>query len=482
MVTVAEIVDLPGLRLSAVHLPAPDRSVRWVAASELPDPAPFLEGSELLLTTGLDTKAWRSQWDGYVARLADVPVAAIGIGTGLTHRTPPRGLVAGCERHGVNLIEVPHETAFVAVSRLTAELLEESEAKATRAAFDLQRRLTAAATRPDPTVSVVDTLARLMSGAACIMSADGELLVGPFGPERDALPRDQIVVEIARIRRQGLLAAASVAGIAVHPLGLTGRPSSYLAVLGSPTAGSRGAITTAVSLLGLIAEQERSRTESRRLIHDKAVRLLIDGDPTTAQLILEVQPAGFGLPSTVRILRATGADEQLDDARSQLDVLRVVAGGDGELCAAAPADRAERLAEQLAGSGLLVGVGQATALAEARASHHTAGLALAHATESTPVVPWERIRGEGPVTLIAPDTAAAFATSLLGALDPVQLATLRSFLRHHGAVLKVAEDLGIHRNTARNRLAAIETELGGSLDDPQLRVNAWIALQALLAH
>ncbi|WP_238173633.1 PucR family transcriptional regulator [Kribbella speibonae] len=475
----ADVLDQHQLRLTALHLPAPHEPVRWVATSELLDPGPFLEGSELLLTTGLETKGWRSEWDAYVGRLVEVCVAALGIGTGLTHARPPRSLVTACERHGLNLIEVPRGTTFVAISRQTAQLLEESEAKASRAGFELQRRLTAAATRPDPTVSILNTLARLLSGAACTLSTTGEVLAGPFGPE--SLPIDQIVVEIERIRRHGLRAAASVAGVAVQPLGLTGRPSAYLAALvpGPPTDGSRSAVTTAAALLSLIAQQERSRTESRRLLHAKVLQSLVEGDPGTAQLLLEIEPAGSRLAATIRMIRAAGTVQQLDDARSQLDSLGVVTAGDAELSAAAPADRAERVARQLVGSGLLVGLGETTTLADARTSHYTAGIALTQATEAVPYVPWEGILGEGLLTLIAPETAAAFASSLLGGLDLVQLTTLRSFLRHHGAVLKVADDLGIHRNTARNRLSAIETTIGGSLDDPQLRATAWLAIQAL---
>ncbi|WP_235654130.1 helix-turn-helix domain-containing protein [Mycolicibacterium houstonense] len=44
---------------------------------------------------------------------------------------------------------------------------------------------------------------------------------------------------------------------------------------------------------------------------------------------------------------------------------------------------------------------------------------------------------------------------------------------------RVAEELGLHRNTVRNRLAAIEAVLPGRLDDPQTRVSAWIALQSI---
>jgi len=485
MVTLAELLAQPRLRLGAIHLPHPECEVRWVATSELAEPGPFLEGSELLLTTGLDTSGWRSEWDRYIARIADVPIAALGIGTGLTHARPPRSLVKACERHGVNLIEVPRRTTFVAVSRRTAELLEQQEAEENRVAFDLQRRLTASATRPKASESIVETLAGLLSGGACVVAVDGEVLQGPFGPGGDSMRLDQIGAEIIRIKPRGLRAAAAVmdaedASIAIHPVGLGGRPASYLAVAlpGRPNDGQRSAITTAISLLGLVAEQERGRAESLRLIHDKALQLVIAGEVSSARLVLDVTPARARLASKVRILRAAGTAENLGEALGWLTDQGVVAGGQGELCAAAPANRADGLAEQLAARNLLVGIGSGVDLADARTSHHTAGLALAQATPAGPVVAWERIVANGPLTLIAPDQAQAFAASLLGGLDPRQVATLSCFLRHHGSLIKVADELGIHRNTVRNRLASIEAELGGSLDDPQVRVSAWIALQA----
>ena len=108
-----------------------------------------------------------------------------------------------------------------------------------------------------------------------------------------------------------------------------------------------------------------------------------------------------------------------------------------------------------------------------------AGLALAQATTTVPAVEWERVLNQGPLGLIDPRSARTFASSFLGRLDDEQLGTLRCFLRHHGSRLKVAEELGLHRNTVRNRLETIESMLPGQLDDPQIRASAWFALQAL---
>src|SRR5680860_1787835 len=107
MTTVGDLLREPGLDLVEAHLPHPDVEVRWVATSELADPGPFLEGGEVLLTTGLDAVGWRGEWHGYVDRLVAARVVALGLGVGLTHRRTPVALVDACRELGLNLFEVP---------------------------------------------------------------------------------------------------------------------------------------------------------------------------------------------------------------------------------------------------------------------------------------------------------------------------------------------------------------------------------------
>ena len=92
------------------------RPTAKVVSSELADPGPFLEGGEILLTTGLETGAWHDQWDGYVRRLADAGVAAVGFAIGLTHAETPAALAAACRRHQLNLFEVPRRDDEAEVS------------------------------------------------------------------------------------------------------------------------------------------------------------------------------------------------------------------------------------------------------------------------------------------------------------------------------------------------------------------------------
>lgn len=493
--TVTAVSDLlrdPGLALVPVHVPDPEAEVRWVAASELADPAPFLEGGEVLLTTGLGTRGWRGQWHGYVERLVGAGVSALGLGVGLTHRRPPAALVAACRELGLNLVEVPRQTPFVTISRVAARLIADDEEAAARQALEVQRQLTRAALSRDDPSALVARLAAVLTGAAATLTRDGHVEVGPLGPRRGDLDLALVGAEASRIRPQGLRAASSAlvdgATTIVQPLGLTGRPTSYLAVLvpGRATDAQRGAVTTAVALLSLAAESRKERRETGRRLRARALELLVRADARTARIVLAAhvdgEPDDVGLPGRVQVIRASGPTDAVDDALAAAEQeTELAARVDEQLWVVATPSDSSRLASRLGGLGLLVGIGDTVPIDEAALSHAHAGHALEAASVAAPVVAWERLVGEGAMAVLDPARAGAFAESFLAPLrgrDGDQLIrTLQSFLRHHGSRVKVAQELGVHRNTVRNRIGEIEAVLGGSLDEPQVRVSAWIALQ-----
>jgi purine catabolism regulator len=128
-------------------------------------------------------------------------------------------------------------------------------------------------------------------------------------------------------------------------------------------------------------------------------------------------------------------------------------------------------------AGLRAGLGRVVPAADAGRSAETAAHALDRTTAATPVRRWEDVADAGPLALIPPALGHEYAASLLGPLDAELRTTLAAFLRHHGSRGAVADDLGVHRNTVRNRLAEIERLLGVDLDDPATRVGAWLALE-----
>jgi purine catabolism regulator len=484
VVTVAEVLADTSLALVPVHLADGHAAIRWVATSELTDPAPFLEGGELLLTTGLEMRGWDGQWPGYVDRLAGRRVAGIGFATGLTHAMPPAGLLAACRARGMNLVEVPRSTTFVAISHTVALMLDVAAEAAARTQLAAQQQLTRAALRQDAPSALVSRLARLVDGGAALLGRDA---VPPTGPRAADLDLALASAEIDRIRPRGLRAATSVqtaAGTAiVQPIGMSGRPASYLAVHVPGRAGDleRAVIAAGVALLNLAAETRRERVDAARRLRTRALELLVSGDLSSAAIVLE---AGTGAPvpppATVAVVRARHSAEVVDDAVATLEADQVMAGRVAdELWSLSAPDVVTGVVEALGARGLRVGVGDPVPLASARRSHRNAGHALAVTSPATPVVWWERVVGEGALAALDEDRAEAFAASLLARLgnDQELIRTLRSFLQQNGSRLKVSEELGIHRNTVRKRIEQIERALDRSLDDPGVRASTWIALQ-----
>ncbi len=239
-------------------------------------------------------------------------------------------------------------------------------------------------------------------------------------------------------------------------------------------------MATAVSLLSLAAETDHARRQAARRLNARAVELLVEGEARTARLVLAAAGVEAAFPERVVVVRAAGSPDVLDDALAELEDSVSLAGRVGEeLWLVVTPSLAGRLADDLGRRGLLVGVGDPVGVDEASVSHENAGHALRTATPAGPVVRWRRLVAQGAMGVLDGDRAAAFAASYLAPIagDEQLVRTLQSFLRHHGSRLKVAEELGVHRNTVRNRVEQIEKALDGSLDDPQTRVSAWIALQ-----
>lgn len=489
MVTVADLMATPGLGLRPAEGAAPldGPALRWVATSELADPTPYLEGGELLLTTGLGTRGWSQEWVAYVDRLAAAGAAALGLGTGLTHDRLPDALVAACRERGLVLLEVPRATPFVAVSRAAAELLQDQEAASTRLALDLQRRLTRAALGLDLR-PLVERLAELLDATVALVHRDGEPADGPVGARREALDLDLVRAEVAGIKGQGLGAVSTTTRggdtTVVRPIGLAGRPELYLAVCvhGPLDDPQRSAVSTAAVLLSLAVERRAERRAAERRLRGRALELLCAGDLRSAEVLLDVAEGGRSVPERLRVLRMTGPDDALGDVLERLEDdladAGVLAGPvDGELVAVSVPARVPAVLALLGDSGLRVGVGRAVTAPDARRGAESAGHALDRTTAASPVRRWEEVADAGPLALVPEALGQEYAATFLAPLDAEHRATLAAFLRHHGSRGAVADDLGVHRNTVRNRLAEIERLTGLDLDDPAARVGAWLALE-----
>jgi PucR family transcriptional regulator, purine catabolism regulatory protein len=396
------------------------KPVGWVHGTELADPAPFLEGGELLLTTGL-----RPLGDDYVARLVRAGVVGLGFGTGLGHDVVPPALVEAAAAAGLGLVEVPREVPFIAISKAVSKAVAADEYAALTRTSEAQRALTRAAVRAG-VAGVVRRLGQWIDGWIVLLDASGRP-VHSHDPRR--VP--DLTAEVARLKTAGGLASAAfeLDGTHVFLQVLGSRARGVLAVgTSDPLDADLSIVNTAASLLVLALAQHDSVDAARRELRTGQFRLLLAGLPVD------------GLPERFRVFLVGEPPEQ--------DVFW--AEHDGQIVV---------LAAEFDGF----------ASSEVDATEVARGYREAQQARRAGIRGFEDFAGR----LELPD---GFADALLRPLDDETRATLKVWLAHHGAWDPAAAELGVHRHTLRNRVRKAEQALGRSLDSPGLRAELWLAL------
>ncbi|MEU8248697.1 PucR family transcriptional regulator ligand-binding domain-containing protein [Nonomuraea sp. NPDC048916] len=504
------VVRRMGLRPLAGTL---DSAVRWVAVSELEDPTPFLEGGELLLTTGMRLE---HDFSDYVARLVARGVAGLGFAVGLTHEDVPAELVEAASRAGLPLLEVPRETPFIAIGKTVSELLAAEQYDEIARAFAAQGRLTRAALRPEGMHAVVDRLAKEVGGWAALLDEAGEVrhatpgarvaavapelsrLRGGHAPGESGAPEQEVsrqgprggsragagrspagtgrAGQVSAGRLPASLAISGPGGqIIVQPLGGGARPRGFFAVGAahafSPV--SHTVINAAGSLLTLALEQGGAQREGERRVRSAVLALLLGGETERAREVLET--LGARTPEEPLVVLAAGG-EALDALEPHAFAARL--GEEGPAVALVTEETAEKVAAQAGGS---VGMSAPCAYSDLRGGLDQARRALQAGRGG--VVRFAELAGQGVLKLLDPAAAQAFGAALLAPLvrygsraDLVD--SLRAYLDSNGHWDAAAQRLGIHRHTLRYRMKRVAELLGRDLDDPGVRAELWIALAA----
>lgn len=139
-----------------------------------------------------------------------------------------------------------------------------------------------------------------------------------------------------------------------------------------------------------------------------------------------------------------------------------------------------------ADEGLAIGVSAPAGLPATAVAFKQADQALSVARRrGVPLVEHEDVAAGSVLPLLADDAVRAFADGLLRALREHDangrgdlVASLRAWLSRHGQWDAAAAELGVHRHTLRYRMRRVEEILGRSLDDPDVRMELWLALKA----
>jgi len=469
VLTVADVVEIEGLGLTvAAGADGLANEVTWLHVSELDDPTAFLEGGEFLLTTGLGVGELATAQRSYLRRLAKHGLSGLGFGLGFGFSEVPSALVEEANKLGFPVVCVPYEVPFVAITKgATTRLASEQLERLTRA-LEVNERLAEAVLegRGVPallaivsghlgcSLALVDERRRVVAerhtgrhasfdGALELSLGSGGLLKAardgtPFG-EYDllVLHHGQTALGFELARRRAVSAAElRLAGDLLEDLEgdrLDDREASRrMAAFGLDPSRSHAALLAVPASNG--ATGERVRSEVADLLDRRSVRYLSTAHPDRAGFLVEVE--------------------------SEEDALALAQ----KLVEAEPSAR--------------VGVGRP---ARGRALGRSLVEARAAIDATTTPVASYRDLGSLELLLSLPDAALeAFVDRVLGptSANPRLSVSLAVLLESGCRWSEAAERLGIHRHTLRYRMDRLREQTGRHPDDPEQRMELWLAVKA----
>lgn len=486
--TVAEIAAVERLHLSVVHPgPSLDREVEAPHTAELPHPGRWLNGGELVMTTGTMLGDDPEAWAVYVAEL--VGRGAVGLVLGLGSDAPydsvPDFVRDLAVRHDLPLLTAPDETPFAAITRAVIAGRVESERVVLQESFTLQVKLTGIVARGGG----IDDLARewQASTGEGLIVLDRVLRVLGKNSGLDTDASAQIAEQVRHDPPElGSERRIEVDGDDIQITAFAGETTTrgYLARRDSGTTQARLSVSTLRSLLALEFERRWYLDEPERRRRAQAFNrlLALDDDARATALLKGVAVDG---PRLWGVAVATASDTR---AEVIVDDLAVVLGTpllrqrDGVVECLTDSDPHRVLGEyalpEPVGVGTPVNPGSASlTLRQARAAMETSRKVGALITF---------VDGAAHDFLLhVADTAYldSFADAVLGPIEAtgngaVLLETLHVWLAERRSLEACAVRMGVHRHTVRNRIHRITQVTGRDLDSVDAQTELWLALKA----
>jgi PucR family transcriptional regulator, purine catabolism regulatory protein len=475
LLTVGDVAGLPGLGLAVVAgSDGLGQSIGWVHSSELADPTPWLEGGELLLTSGLGLGGSAASQRTYVRRLSRHGLAGLGIALGLSvPEVVPAAVVDEANRLDFPVLTVPFDTPFIAITKAVAAAVANEELNRVKQALEVHEALAGTVLEGRGVQALLATLCEAVDCSLQLVDDQGRVL-GELHPADPISFDEALELPVVAHGERAILKVAR-----------DGRePSEYdrLVLHHGQTAlafelSRRRAISSAeLRLAGdLLEDLEQDRLDEREV----ARRIAAFGlDPATSFAALLGAPAGEDGGETLRLAISQRLDDRgvryLSAARTDRAAFLLEAEGEDvalELAeAVVEAEPAARVGVGRPGRG--AGLGRS--LLEARAALDAGVGRIAS----------YRDLGSLELLLGLPDaTLDAFVDRVLGAVQrkgPL-VESLRTLLETGCRWSEAATTLGVHRHTLRYRMARLEEQTGLHPDRPGDRMELWLAVKAAQA-
>jgi PucR family transcriptional regulator, purine catabolism regulatory protein len=489
---VSELLAVPGLDLEVVVGGDLERVIRWVHTTELADPTRYLQGGEVILTTGV----WRDAGTtstGFVAPLERSDIAALGYGLPQPDAVLPPDLTEACEAARLPLFTVPFDVPFIAVSRAFVDRVYGQREEALRERVLRNDRLVHAAGHGEGLDGILDVLGTRLR--PWMLGRGRHVIAG------SATAGDVACVCAARTAPGGPQPVAANGWMA-FPIVAVGRTEAHLVVAAGESGlgdDDRAAVDQALPFLGLELARLQVLRENERRLAAELIDLIMagpaQGRATAARL------ATFGLdasaPLAAVVCECEDGDvglDRLESALADAEVASVAAVKTRELVAVVgwPGDEGglaglagrlhERMEEPIGVGGLAAdSSGLRTAVVEARHACRFARLRRDAGWATHDQV------GSHSLLLALQDeeVLAAFRRALLRPLEEHDarrrsrlVETLDRFLSSGCRWQETASALHVHVNTLRHRLDRVEQLTGRDLGSMEDRVDLYIALRS----
>ena len=515
-VTVKDLLEMPSLGLELVAGgEGVDRAIRWAHTSELGDPTPWLSGGEFLLTTGMGMEDVPDRQRAYLQRLIDANLAGLGFGIGLGFDSVPGALRSLADEAGFPVLEVPYPTPFIAIAEAVSSRLAEDRLRDAQMSVEVHERLAALVTEGAGPSEVLEQVIQLAPGWALLFDSRGSLTGAACSPGISSPEPADVWASLPSgiLGRSGPATAGSTGpsgtsvAVAVSAAG-SPRPQGVLVwgKKGRTEQRDRIVVHHAVTVMGLLLSSRRAVIETERRVAGDVLSEAFAGRIQGDELIRRLELVGFDPGDALSVLvveqseaadmdelawavdAATGA--RAPSARVGIAKGRVAAlvhhPEPEDLAATVAADVKEVLEEDGRRHEVRVGVGETVKATAIRDSYIGALFAL-RAAPVEKVVATPRDLGSYGFLLGAQPRGAleGFVRSVLGPLidrdrerSSDLVASVRAFIEAGGRWEQGAETLGVHRHTLRYRVRQAEELLRRDLNEPEDRLEMWLALKA----
>jgi len=518
MLSVQGLVDEMGLDLVAGQDGA-GAPIRWVHASELPDPTPWLSGGELILTTGLQLDTPETQ-RALVERLSSHHVAGLGFGTGFDHDSIPEPLLEEARNIGFPVFEVPYELPFIAITEKAFTSLVNEQYEVLQRSIAVHRRLERLLLEERGLDELVRAIAATVGGAVVVLDPRGQVLASrafqrELSPEAVESIRDALA-ERARTPGKGTSFVPDHPELGARALvlpvltGSRGGPQAWLAAAldgGGLGDAERLTLEQSVTVVALELMRQRAMRDTERRLAGDVLAEALAGELDETELTARLRPFGVGSKSAVLVYAVAdprAAEADLDRAITAAGHGALVAPCHGLLCAVVdgtdldPVDLATRAREALTDrhGPLRAAASRVASSTALRRNFHEArcaleAAALTHANGNgdgggeTPVASYRDLGSfQLLLSLQDDDALRLFCDSVLGPLQngggeygDELLRSLEVFIEQNGQWERAARELFCHRHTLRYRIRRIEELTGRDLTSARDRIEFWLALR-----